>query len=164
MNWLYRRSLSLKSQSSLVEIYSRLTHLIAKEDSREEFFKKKYVGTVYEKGFKLKKPYSKSFSNPRYSCEFVSKITSTNDYTLIEIKMHPNDLMVLTFRILTVLIFILILNTIIPFSGIPTLNSIWSILLLAAVLIFYFGNLFIFNRQFKVISSELRSELNAEEL
>ena len=131
MNLLFRGRLSLITPLRLYEVYDRLTNLIGKEDSDEEF-KKKYVGIVYENGFKLKKAYKQMLSTPYYSCEFTGAITSDNDYTII------------------------------PFSTLPSMDSRWSILWLLFASFLYIGNLILYNRQCKKISMELISELSAQ--
>jgi hypothetical protein len=161
MNWLFRGDLSLITRLSLLEVYNRLTNLIGKEDSENEF-KKKYVGAVYEKGFKLKKAYRQLFSPPRYSVEFIGEISSDNQNTLINVKIRPNAIMLFGFRACLVPISVLIINTIIPFSELPSLNSKWSFFWLAFGLMIYFGNLIGYNRESKRISKELISDLSAK--
>lgn len=161
MNLLFRGRLSLITPLRLYEVYDRLTNLIGKEDSDEEF-KKKYVGTVFERGFKLKKAYKQMLSTPYYSCEFTGAITSDNDYTLVNVTIRPNKQMLLIFRVSLVVFLILVINTIIPFSALPCLDLGWSIIWLLLGSIIYIGNLIAYNLQCNKISKELISELSAQ--
>lgn len=161
MNLLFRGRLLLVTPLSLMEVYSRLTNLIGKEDSEEEF-KKKYIGTVYEKGFKLKKAYKQMLSTSYYSCEFAGAITSDSDYTLVNVTIRPNKQMLLIFRVSLVAFLILVINTIMPFSALPPLDSRWSILWLLFGSIIYISNLIAYNLQCNKISKELVSDLSAQ--
>jgi hypothetical protein len=161
MYWFFRGSPSLRTPLSLLEVYSRLVKLIALEDS-DDVFKKKYVGTIYEKGFTLKKPFRQAFSSPHYSCTFTGEITSDEDGTLIKINIGLNkSLRPLLWASISIFL-IWVINTIIPFSALPSLNSGWSIIFLLLGSILYFGNLVSFNVHCKNISKDLVNELNGE--
>jgi hypothetical protein len=161
MHWFFRGSLSLKTPLSLLEVYSCLVKLIAKEDS-DEVFKKKYVGTVYENGFTLKKPYKQVLPPPHYSCTFTGEVTPYDDGTLIKINIGL-DKSIRPFIWASISIFlILVINTIIPFSALPPLDAEWSIVWLTLGSILYFGNLILFNGQCKNISRELVADLNGK--
>ncbi len=161
MYWFFRGSLSIKTPLSLLEVYSRLVELIAEEDS-DEVFKKKYVGTVYESGFSLKKPYRQAFSSPHYSCIFTGEITPADNGALIKINIGLDKSAQIFIWPAIIIFLILVINTIIPFSALSPLDFGWSIIWFSLGSILYFGNLISFNLQCKNISKELVTDLNGQ--